>query len=237
MDRQSSELDDEQIAAWHRDGFLILDRFIDGTTLKTLSDAYDEILSRRIVATRDRMLGNITRQVMMPSQAAPVFDNNPAVAAGLAIARQLLCVDRVERTFDMLIYKGPGHPHETPWHQDAAYAALPFAAAESPVPERQIQFWLPMDDVDIENSCMQFVPGYHRTPLLEHYVASGDAIDESRLLAIVDPEQHVDLTKRVVAEIPAGGATLHAAGTPHCTGPNRSVRRPRRAYIFNIAAV
>ena len=40
----------------------------------------------------------------------------------------------------------------------------------------------------------------------------------------------------VVAEIPAGAATMHSYGTPHYTGANRSRDRHRRAYIFNVAA-
>ncbi|MBO0883002.1 MAG: phytanoyl-CoA dioxygenase family protein, partial [Mycobacterium sp.] len=209
------ELAAEEIAAWRRDGFVVLDQFVDSVTLDRLRRAYDDILYERIVAEGDRVLGTLTRQVMFPSKAHPVFDQNAAVEAGVSIARQLFGVEQARRSFDMLIYKAPGHPHETPWHQDAAYGVQPFAAAGSPISDREIQFWLPVDDVDIENGCMQFIPGCHTAPLLEHYVAAGDPADESRLLALVDPIEQLNLTRRVVAEIPAGGVTMHASGTPH----------------------
>lgn len=225
----------EQVEAWHRDGFLVLERFCDDDILAELRRAYDEILSREVEAAGDRMLGGITRQVMLPSSAHPTFDRNPAVRAGIHIGRRLFEADDVVRTFDMLIYKPPGHPHDTPWHQDMAYAGRPFAEAGTPIVLASIQFWIPLDDVDAENGCMQFVPGYHTRPLLEHHVASGDPDDEGRLLALVDPSAQIDLSAAVTAEIPAGGATLHSYGTPHYTGPNRSADRPRRAYIFNIA--
>ena len=229
------ELTTEQVEAWNVDGFLVLERFIDDDTLSTLRGAYDDILSREVEAAGDRMLGGVTRQVMLPSSAHPAFDRNPVVRKGVHIGRQLFGTKEVSRTFDMLIYKPPGHPHDTPWHQDMAYAGRPVARAGSKIILESIQFWIPLDDVDLETGCMQFVPGYQVQPLLEHHVASGDPDDDGRLLALVDPPAQVDLSKSVVAEIPAGAATMHSYGTPHYTGPNRSPDRHRRAYIFNVA--
>jgi len=228
------ELTAEQIDGWTRDGFLILDHFIDADTLSTLRVAYDEILSGEVAAAGDRRLGGITRQVLWPSSAHPVFDRNQAVDRAIATTRRLFGTEHVARTFDMLIYKPPGHPHATPWHQDLAYGAQPFAEAGTAATVDSIQFWVPLDDVDNENGCMQFVPGHHTGTLFEHHVASGDPEDEGRLLALVAPATQIDLSKAVVAEIPAGGATLHTVGTPHYTGANRSADRPRRSYIFNI---
>lgn len=223
-----------QFETWQRDGFLVLDRFLADETIGLLRAAYDDILSRRVPAAGDRELGRLTRQVMDPSQAHPDFDDNAALRSALHLARRLLGTPDVGRTFDMLIYKPPGHPYETPWHQDAAYNAMPFSPAGTPLRPDSIQVWIPLDDVDTENGCMQFVPGWHTDPLLEHRVAAGSPDSPDRLLALVDPGHQVDLGSAVVAEIPAGGATLHSPGTPHYTGPNRSADRPRRAYIFNI---
>jgi hypothetical protein len=228
------DVTEAQLDAWQQDGFLVLDRFLDDQTLESLRTGYDDILSRKVQAAGDRELGKITRQVMMPSQAHPDFDDNPAVRSALQLAQRLLDAPNVHRTFDMLIYKPPGHAYETPWHQDAAYGEMPFSPAGTPLRPDSIQFWIPLDDVDTENGCMQFVPGWHTEALLEHLVAAGPADSDDRLLALVDPVHQIDLDTAVVAEIPAGGATLHSPGTPHYTGPNRSVDRPRRAYIFNI---
>lgn len=225
----------EQLEAWRRDGFLIVEHLVDGHTLTTLRTAYDEILSGQVAVDGDRLLGDITRQVIAPSSEHPTFDRNPAVRLGSKIARQLFGTENAGRIFDMLIYKAPGHPHETPWHQDLAYAKMPFAEAGMTAERDSIQFWVPMDDVDVETGCMQFIPGDHARPLLEHHVASGDPADENRLLALVDPESQLDLSSAVVAEIPAGAATMHTQTTPHYTGPNWSTNRPRRSYIFNIA--
>jgi ectoine hydroxylase-related dioxygenase (phytanoyl-CoA dioxygenase family) len=181
------------------------------------------------------MLGGITRQVMIPSSAHPVFDRNDVVRDAIQVGRQLFGTEAVHRSFDMLIYKPPGHPHETPWHQDQSYSKHPTAPAGTTCSLESLQVWVALDDADVENGCMHFVPGRHRDPMLEHRVASGDPQSDSRLLEIVDPARDLDLSSVVAAPLRAGGCTMHTQGTPHYTPPNRSADRPRRAYIFNVA--
>ncbi len=229
-------LTDADVRRFHGDGFLRIEELVDAATVAALRAAYDEILDGRADAPFDRQLGGITRQVMHPSFRHAVFDANAALEAGRAITAQLYPGRTIGRTFDMLIFKPPGHPHETPWHQDHSYTSSPFTRAGATIPEGFVQFWVALDDADVENGCMHFLPGWHRKPLLEHRVASGDPEDDGRLLAIVDVERQVDLGAAVACLLRAGGCTLHDYGTPHWTPPNRSADRPRRAYIFNFAA-
>jgi hypothetical protein len=225
-------LNENDILAWKRDGFLVKERFADADTLLLLRRAYDETLDAQFAG--DRMLGGITRQIEVPSREHPVFDDNPLIERGKQVIRDLYGTADAVRVFDMLIYKPAGHPYETPWHQDMSYSAMPFAPAGVTQLDDLVQFWVPLDDVDEDNGCMQFVPGHHHKPLLPHRVASGEPNDPARLLAIEEPEQHLDLDKRVVAALPAGGVTMHGPGTPHYTGPNSTTDRPRRAYIFTL---
>lgn len=231
----TSRLDDASLAAYRRDGFLAIDRLIDDDALGALRTAYDEVLHRTGASDPRYLLGGLTQQVMVPSALHPVFADNEAVDAGRRLAEPLLG-DAV-LTFDMLIFKPPGHPHETPWHQDMAYAQAPFAPAGTPIPSvARIQFWVALDDADTENGCLHFIPGVHEAPLLAHRVASGDPQGDRRLLELVDPAAQLDLATAVAAPLRAGGATMHTYGTPHYTPPNRSAARPRRAYIFNLSA-
>lgn len=109
--------------------------------------------------------------------------------------------------YSYLLYKPPGHPHETPWHQD---------------------------DADEDNGCMHFHPSSEHDTLLPRCVKAGDPEDENRLLGLIDPGLHIDNSKIVPCPIKAGGATIHDSGTLHFTTANHS-DRPRRAYIFNFA--
>lgn len=212
-------------------GFLAIDRFIDGDTVATLRDRYDAILRGEVDMGADfRMLGGITRQVMYPAEHIEYFADNPAVRRATAVAAQLLPGEPVPGFFfDMLICKPAGHPHETPWHQDWAYAQQPFTPAGTPAPLDMLSFWVALDDADEENGCMQFVPGAHRA-LRAHHVASGDPQDEGRLLAT----DEVAPGEAVPCPVPAGGCTIHTDGTLHYTGPNRSRDRQRRAYIISV---
>ena len=221
------------VERFQHDGFLVMPEFIDAATVADLRDAYDDILEGRTPARGDGMLGGITRQVMLPSTSDARFRSNAALTAAGTIAEQLL-EGPVEFYFDMLIDKPPGHPHETPWHQDMSYALQPFALAGTPITLTNVQFWVALDDTDAENGCMHFLPAVHHGALLEHHVASGDPLDTQRLLAITNPARDLDLASAVVAALPAGGATVHSYGTPHYTPSNRSTDRRRRAYIFNF---
>jgi hypothetical protein len=141
-------LDAEQLRRWDRDGFVVIERLIGDAALAELREAYDAILSRRVAAGGDRMLGGLTRQVMMACTAHPAFHRNEALDAAAEIAEQLLGGEPPVRTFDMLIDKPPGHPHPTPWHQDMSYAAMPFAPEGAAIPLDTLQFWVALDDVD-----------------------------------------------------------------------------------------
>lgn len=226
------------VEAFRRDGFLAIPRLADAATVAEIARVYDAMLAGEIdVSATDNPLGMTTRQIMIPSAYHPIFRDNPALDAARAIARALLGVSEPKQVFDMLIYKEPGQLATTPWHQDYSYAEMPFTPAGTPIPFGEyVQFWVALDDVDEENGCMHFVPGAHRAPLLDHYIAGGDADYSQRLLAIRHPEMALDLDTAVACPLKAGGATVHNYGTPHFTSGNRTKDRPRRAYIFNFSS-
>jgi hypothetical protein len=66
--------------------------------------------------------------------------------------------------------------------------------------------------------------------MLAHRVARGRPDDDSRQLALIDP----NIAGAVACPLRAGGCTMHFEGTPHFTGGNRTEGRHRRAYIFNL---
>jgi ectoine hydroxylase-related dioxygenase (phytanoyl-CoA dioxygenase family) len=233
----STEVTPQFAAGFQENGYAFLPQFLDGQTLATLRDYYDKIVAREIDLPGDRHLGGVTRQVIGPSRHIAFFRENPAVQAGLAIAKQLLNVDEVRLSFDMLIYKPPMHPKPTPWHQDASYNNMPFAPKGASLDNDRVQFWVALDDVDFDNGCMHFLPGYHKGSLQEHFVYAGDPKEEGRLLA-TNAFGDCELPNAGVAvPLAAGGCTIHYYGTPHYTPPNITRDRGRRAYIFNVQAV
>lgn len=230
-------LAEDVAVAFHRDGFAVVPNLAEENELGALRQAYDLLLAGEVGGGAvDRFLGGITRQIMMPHLAAPIFSEHPVIERAQKIAEGLVHTSTPPMMFSMLIYKPPGHPHETPWHQDMSYAGRPVTRAGSILPNDAVaQFWLALDDVTEDMGCMQFAPNYHNNPMPEHFVASGDPDDESRLLAMVDPEAAIDMSTIVACPLKAGSATVHGYATPHYTGPNRSDSRGRRAFIFSFA--
>lgn len=223
--------------AFHKDGFAIVQKLASLECIKALKEAYYDILNRRVeCGEHDRQLGGLTRQVIMPHLYHPVFASNEAVSNGRKIASELIGWPDPELSFSMAIYKPPGHMHETPWHQDMAYAGRPITPAGTKLPHTAIaQFWLALEDVDEDMGCMEFIPGFLDRPMPEHFVASGDPADDGRLLAIKNPESVLNLSTTVKCPLKAGSATVHGYTTPHYTGPNKSPDRGRPAFIFSFA--
>jgi ectoine hydroxylase-related dioxygenase (phytanoyl-CoA dioxygenase family) len=227
---QKSILTSEQINSFWKDGFLSLPAFLDQSSLRQLQDLCDRALRGDLdCGAGDRKLGGLVRQIMHPSRYHKGFTDHAGMKSAYSIAKQLLGCEP-EFPFDMIMSKGPGDLHETPWHQDWSYSAIPFAPEGTPIPNTKLQFWVALDDVDRNNGCMQFLRGMHHGLLKQHVVASGDPKEDSRLLAL----SSIDSTNAVVCPLPAGGCTIHVEGTPHFTGGNLTANRQRRAYIFNL---
>lgn len=221
---------DEQIRAFREDGFLAIPRLVDDDTVARLRDAYDEFLVSDVGGQDNRKLGGVVRQIMYPHSHHPYFADNPARDAAYQVACALMGEDDPVFFYDMLLSKAPGETKPTLWHQDHAYAQIPFTPAGTMPPNEWVQFWVALDDVDEETGCMTFIPGSHQAPLREHYVFSGEPQGENRMLATDD----YDESRAVRCPLRAGGCTVHLDGTLHYTDGNRTKDRPRRAYIFSF---
>ena len=218
------------MSTFWQQGFIALSAQLSAPELASLQHGYDAMLNRaNDCGVQDRFLGGRIRQIVHLSRHYPDFFPSHLVSRFRVIADTLLECP-THRTFDMLMVKEPGDVAETPWHQDWSYSQMPYAAAGTIIPNRKLQFWLALDEVDVQNGCLHFLPGVHRGVLSEHVVASGDSADEGRLLAL----RQCDASMAVACPLPAGGCTIHVEGTPHFAGGNHSPNRRRRAYIFNF---
>lgn len=107
--------------------------------------------------------------------------------------------------------KIPGDPKRVHWHQDASYWPL--------TPARTVTVWLAIDDADVENSCMQFLPGTHRLGHLKWQEAQTPGVLGQE---IINAEQY---GQPVADELKAGELSLHADMLAHGSAPNKSTRR------------
>jgi hypothetical protein len=214
------------------DGFVSIDNLVLRGALDQLRFHYDRIIRGEIDCGSDNaLLGGKFHHIMFPSKYEPYFLDNPVLQAGKVIAKQLL--DHEPKLgFDFIVDKPPRTLSDTPWHQDYAYIGVPCTPAGTEMTAQSLQFWVALDDVDLENGCMQFLPELHRQPLKEHRLVWGDPASDFR--SLVMNEADTDPLQAVACPLPAGGCTIHAYGTPHKTGGNYTTDRGRRAYVFNL---
>lgn len=109
--------------------------------------------------------------------------------------------------------KMPGDGKVVSWHQDASYWPL----SDS----KTVTVWLAIDDADIENACMRFLPGTHT---LGHLTYRLSEEDEANVLnqTVENIEQYGE---PVCNELRAGQISLHSDLLLHGSEANRSTRR------------
>ena len=107
--------------------------------------------------------------------------------------------------------KLPNDPKSVPWHQDASYWPL--------TPARTVTVWLAIDDADIGNAAMQFIPGTHTLGPLNWKETEKPAVLNQEIMNI---EQY---GQPVADELKAGEMSLHADMLAHGSTPNPSDRR------------
>lgn len=227
-------LSNEQREFYARNGFLTLPQISTPAEIAMMSAAYDRIFTEQagraegnqfdLAGTDEDDKPQDLPQILNPEKYAPELGDTLARANALHICRQLLGED-LEAQGSHAIFKPAKHGATTPWHQDEAYwnPGLVY---------RSMSVWVPLQDVDEENGCMQFIPGSHEQEVAPHQSIGNDPRVHGLELS---PDAEVDVSNPAVCPLPAGGATFHPSRTLHFTAANHS-DRPRRALIMMFGA-
>jgi ectoine hydroxylase-related dioxygenase (phytanoyl-CoA dioxygenase family) len=222
-------LDANTIAAFHEHGFTTLGQISTPAELALLRTVFERLFAQgagRKEGAQYDILGHDSDQA---EQALPTIINPANYAAELrrlkcrenaaAIARQLLG-PAATSSFEHVILKPAHQGGATPWHQDEAYRVAP------DFDYRQVSIWLPLQDATLENGCMMYIPGSHRSGVLPHRSPGDDP-----LVHAIECAAGFESSAAVSCPLPAGGATAHHGRTLHFAGPNRS-SAPRYAFIM-----
>lgn len=120
------------------------------------------------------------------------------------------------RDFDLLnnqYFCKPGHYKETSAHQDNAYFE-----SDSEV----YTFWIPLQDVDIHNSCMFYVPGSHKEGLVQHDVIGTNVRTRTGKKGFSLYSSVYKNKDYLAVPMPAGNILVHDKNTMHFSSPNLS---------------
>src|SRR5688500_9449576 len=222
------KLTQQQLDEFDRDGVVMLGRVFSDADLAEARSRFDRIFAER-VGTTDRGLKNLwadrtdrEAQINAKEKSYQMFniwqhddwyksllyrdDLLDAVGSVLGPDIQLL--------HDQIFYKPARDGAPTPWHVDNLYWRYE--------PPNLASIWVALDDVDLENACLHFLPGSHREPTPEAWLVNTGPnrvalydmkVDESRLRPFI---------------MKAGEALMHHCMTVHGAYTNPA-DRDRRA--------
>lgn len=225
-------LSDEQVASYHRDGYLAVSRLIDAEKVATLRRTTQAFVERsRGVSRSDDVFDLDPRH----TPAAPAVrriknpaDNDPLYAW---VGMESPIVDIVTELIgpsvrfhhSKLNLKGShiGAPVEV--HQDAAF----YPHSNDDV----LAVGLLLDDATADNGALAVLPGSHRGPIHTHFDAQG------RFVGCLRPEDvaRLDRSGAVLLTLPAGSIHIHHYRLVHWSAPNTS-SGDRRLLINSYTA-
>jgi ectoine hydroxylase-related dioxygenase (phytanoyl-CoA dioxygenase family) len=201
-----STLTREQIAAFNRDGFLKGIHIFNEGAIAAHRRYFDGLLERVVAAGGDSYSIS-TAHLKYPQ----VYDllAHPRV---VAVVKDLLGED-VIGWGSHYFCKMPRDGKRVSWHQDASYWPL--------TPSKTVTVWLAIDDADVGNACMRFIPGSH---LYGHLTWRLSEDDESNVLnqSVADVE---GFGAPVDDVLKAGEISIHSDLTLHGSEANDSDRR------------
>jgi phytanoyl-CoA hydroxylase len=221
-------LTDEQVAAFHRDGFVKGGRVLDDQQVDELRAEMERVIEDRDKADRPQpvQLNNMGTDespvwqivnIWQASDAYAALIRNPQITEELG---QLSGFDQLRIWHDQIQYKPAQTGGTNHWHQDTPL--WPVLA-----PDTQLTAWVALDDVDAENGCMSMVIGSHLW---------GDEMNYLRTLetGFDLPEEFnghkIEVSLRPVAK---GEVHYHHSLTWHGSHSNTS-GRPRRAIALHV---
>lgn len=89
--------------------------------------------------------------------------------------------------------------------------------------------WIGLDDANVDNGCLYYIPGSHKWGLLP---ITGLAGDMDAVKTILDTDQLVSFENKFANELPKGYASFHHPLMMHGSYANTS-ERSRRAVVIN----
>ena len=227
----SFQLSEEQVAAFHAEGFLSVPALTTADEVTWLREIYDDLFAGRVgrelglqfdLAGTDDGSDPVLPQILDPARFAPELNDSLLLANARALVHDLFGPEATCGFFHAIL-KPALIGAATPWHQDASYW-------DPHRDYRSVSIWVPLQPATPENGCMQFVPGSHVQELV-HPHRSID--DDPRIHGNeLRPEELKQVSHAVACPLTAGGATVHGGYTLHYAGPNLS-DQPRRALILS----
>ncbi|KAE9556501.1 hypothetical protein FO519_000195 [Halicephalobus sp. NKZ332] len=128
----------------------------------------------------------------------------------------------------MFIFKQPKIGGAVTDHVDATFLQV------DPM-KHVVGIWIAIDEATVENGCLWFIPGSHKTSKLDYrFVRTNPKNPSDPLLEFIGEKPVYDQTKFVAVPVPKGSLVLIDGLVVHKSEPNKS-EKSRHAYTFHVA--
>jgi hypothetical protein len=202
-------LTSHELARYKLQGFLSIPAVASVAQINEVRRILDDVY-----AAHGRQCGSIDNILSL----APELRTTAVFGSCLAIAKQILGRTTMYAC-DNGLYKEPHGKHGTPWHQDGAFHG-------KYLPNNTVAFWVPLQDVTLENGCMHYLPLQKGQILLPHR----PYYPNDYRSATTDG---VDATFAVACPLHAGDAAVHGPLTLHSAQAN-STDFTRRTWLLTF---
>ncbi len=214
--RSERPLTPQEIAAYHRDGYVILRGFfkpdeIEPLRLKLLGDPTVGGRVRGVVDSD----GN-AQEVVGWTQPGDTYIGKVAFTARFIDAAEALLEQPSYHWHSKLSMKRPHTPGRWDWHQD-----YPYWYHDGVLWPDMLTITVAVDRCAEDNGCMQLVRGSHKLGRVDHTTVGESIGFDPQRLALVLEQLPVDM---MILE--PGDAAIFHGNTLHASGPNTS-DRPR----------
>lgn len=200
-------LDDEALRSYSEKGYLIHHNpLFDDTQLAAL----DQIFQQHRAGQRGKLGDEFD---------TPHFDDPRLLDYLLApaVLDLVQCVigPNIVLWSSHFICKDPFTGRATPWHEDSAYWRGRLDRYD-----RLVTVWLALDDVDLDNGCMQVIPGSHLAGGFSEY----HSVDAARN-TFASEISGIAADEAVALALARGECSLHDGRIQHGAAANESPRR------------
>lgn len=223
----------EQLAAFERDGFVVVEGLVDDETVEELRARFEPLFAGRYetgirpdevnwIPGRDPE--DRTRQICNGWKADPRIAAQTLSERTGRLAAELMGWDGVRLVQDNVIWKPPG-VKSLGMHQDGSYLGYL-------VPPEMITCWITLDDTSAAAGTITYAAGSHRWPRSAEN--RGEFHAPADWLAPLERSRPSGEDLRLVPlVVPAGSAAFHHFNTFHGSGPNTGAVH-RRAVISHL---
>jgi len=211
-------LSDEEVGRYHRDGFLVPEFRLPGEVIDRLLAATGKLIADRSDLIDHSIIGPHLPGGGIHGLYTDSTFLDVATDAQLLDAVEQLCGPDLILWNSLMFYKRSERGPKVPWHRDAFGSSIEPTATTS--------VWIAVTESTVDNGCLQFIPGSHRTD--DPGVHDATARPGEMFSASLDPASF-DESAAVDVELSPGQFVMFDVYTIHGSQPNNG-NRPRAGY-------